>query len=203
MAADFVKARDFVAAITTCYEPSYKEYFVDSPGSETSLNANARFLAEYGDACLLATQEQRLSPALVKKYLEQVLTVADKYFELFTHDEKPLPERAQTVVSNLIAASINLNRQPELLDTLHSIGSRFPAAFRPGLLNEWEKLLKSDPGFQRKLEDWEIKQRLQTDADYQSYWTDYANFLKVFAGVPQMSGEARRRLSRLQRLTTT
>jgi len=59
------RVKDFVAAINTCYESFYKDYFSDDTAREAP-KVIERFLAEYIDACVRATQEQRLGRVLEK-----------------------------------------------------------------------------------------------------------------------------------------
>jgi len=194
-AADFGKSKDFVAAINTCYESFYKDYFSDDTAREAP-KVIERFLTEYIDACVRATQEQRLGRVLENRYFERVLSLSDKYFTLLD-GEKPSRERSQAVISDLIFASIKLGRQEDLLATLEDITGTYFESFRPSLMNEWERLLRSAENYQRELNNLEIQNRLRSDKNYADHWKAYEDFLRQVATLPLMKAEARRRLSRV------
>jgi len=100
--------------------------------------------------------------------------------------EKPSRERSQAVISDLIFASIKLGRQEDLLATLEDITGTYFESFRPSLMNEWERLLRSAENYQRELNNLEIQNRLRSDKNYADHWKAYEDFLRQVATLPLM-----------------
>lgn len=200
-ASEFVGRNDPSAALTSCYEPFYEKYFVDSEAPPTQLSVRDRFLSEYADALVRASQRFSSESRMAKRYYERAMEVAETFFSEFAKANAQPGRRGQNVVANLIKASVELRKQADCLRILGEIGDRFPASFRPAVIDEWERLLKSDAEFKRELHGYEVRRRIGEDLTYKSHWMAYKAFLGKFRKVPLMAREADRRAAVTRQVT--